>query len=236
MSTLENSVVFITGADGGIGRAFIGELIQRKAKKIYITGINLEALTEIASAMPEKLFPLKLDVTNIKDIENCISNCPDVTVLINNAGVELKSSFIGEKSADCAQFEMQINYVGVVRLTNSFYEILKSNANSAVINILSVGSLVLINRLATYCASKAAAHMFTQSIRKEFHENGVKVFGVYAGYVDTAMSADLEIEKISAEELLQNVCDDVEADIYSIFPDKMSKNYSESNKLSLDFI
>ncbi|WP_051882229.1 SDR family NAD(P)-dependent oxidoreductase [Chryseobacterium soli] len=236
MSILENSVVFLTGADGGIGRAFIAELIQRKAKKIYITGLNLEALKEIAEGMPEKLFPVKLDVTNAIDIENCINTCPDVTVLINNAGVELKSGFMGEKSADCAQFEMQINYVGVVRLTNSFYKILKSNPNPAVINILSVGSLVLIDRLATYCASKAAAHMFTQSIRKEFHQNGIKVFGVYAGYVDTAMSADLEIEKISAEELLQNICNDVEADVYSIFPDKMSKNYSESNKLSLDFI
>lgn len=236
MNILENSIVFLTGADGGIGRAFIEELIKRNAKKIYISGLNLEALNEIAKAMPEKLFPLKLDVTNIEDIENCIKICTDVTVLINNAGVELKSNFISERSAKCAQFEMEINYIGVVRLTNSFYHILKGNKNTAVINILSVGSLVLIDRLATYCASKAAAHIFTQTIRKEFEQNGVKVFGVYAGYVDTEMSADLDIEKISAEELLHNICNDVEADIYNIFPDSMSKNYIRSAHLNIDFI
>lgn len=235
MNIIEGSVVFLTGADGGIGRAFIPELLKNRAEKIYISGINIEALTQIAEEFPEKLFPLKLDVTHTEEIQNCIRQCSDVTLLINNAGVELKSSFVSERSADCARFEMDINYIGVVKLTNAFYDILKNNSHSAVVNILSVGSLVLIDRLATYCASKAAAHIFTQAVRKEFEQHDIKVFGIYAGYVDTDMSSDINEYKISAEQLVQNICEDIKINVLNIFPDEMSKKFQSSSKLNIDF-
>lgn len=235
MNILENSTVFLTGADGGIGRAFIKELLDNKAKKIYISGINVEALNQISEEFPQKLFPLKLDVTNMEEVQSCANQCHDVTLLINNAGVELKSSFISERSADCAKFEMDINYIGVVKLTNAFYEILKSNRNSAVVNILSVASLILINRLATYCASKAACHIFTQAVRKEFEQHHIKVFGIYPGYVDTDMSSDIHEYKISPEQLVQNICEDIKSNILDIFPDKMSKTLQNTSKLNLDF-
>jgi short-subunit dehydrogenase len=236
MNIIENSTVFLTGADGGIGRAFIKELLNRKAKKIYITGLNIEKLSKISSEFPKKIVPLKLDVTNTEDIQNCVSQCRDVTFLINNAGIELKSSFISEKSANCAKFEMEINYIGVVRVTNAFHSILKNNnQNSTVLNILSIGSLILIDRLATYCASKSAAHIFTQSIRKEFSKDDIKVVGVYPGYVDTSMSSDIELYKISTDELVQNIFYDLENNELNIFPDKMSKSYQKSNKLNLNF-
>lgn len=232
----KNSKVLLTGANGGIGTAFIKELINRNVEKIYITGIDINALKQISDNFSEnKIIPLKLDVTNLEDIENCVNHCQDVNILINNAGVELKSAFISEKSADCAKFEMEINYIGVVRLTNAFYEILKKNEKSAVINILSVGSLLLIDRLATYCASKTAAHIFTQAIRKEFSKDQIKVFGVYPGYVDTSMSSDIQQYKISAEQLVENICRDIENNILNIFPDEMSKLFKNDEKLNLTF-
>lgn len=235
MNILKGSVVFLTGADGGIGRALIKELLHNKAKKIYISGINAEVLNQIAEEFPQKLFPLKLDVTNTEHIQNCTNQCSDVTVLINNAGIELKTSFTSERSADCAKFEMEVNYIGIVKLTNAFYKILKKNNNSAVVNILSVGSLLLIDRLATYCASKVAAHIFTQAIRKEFEHNGIKVFAVYPGYVDTDMSSDIAEYKISANQLVQNVAEDIKRNILNIFPDPMSGKLQNSPKLNLDF-
>lgn len=236
MNLLENAKVLLTGANGGIGTAFVKELIERNVDKIYITGIDLPTLKQIAEQFPDKkIIPLKLDVTNSDDIENCAKQCQDVNILINNAGIELKSSFIAEKSADCAKFEMEINYIGVVRLTNAFHEILKKNENSRVINILSVGSILFIDRLATYCASKTAAHIFTQAIRKEFGKDKIKVFGVYPGYVDTSMSSDIQEYKISAEQLVKNICNEIENETLNIFPDKMSKSFERSNKMILDY-
>lgn len=236
MDLFEKSTILITGANGGIGKAFIKELLNRNVDKIYITGIDLEELIKITKDFPQKnVIPMKLDVTNPDDIKKCSDQCSDVNILINNAGVELKSGFISEKTADCAKFEMEINYIGVVRLTNSFYGNLKKNNNSAIINILSVGSILLIDRLATYCASKAATHIFTQAIRREFDKDNIKVFGVYPGYVDTTMSADIDDYKISAEQLVINICNEIENNELNIFPDKMSKLFRESGKINLDY-
>ncbi len=235
MNILTNSVVFLTGAAGGIGKAFIKELVNRKVSKIYITGLDLNILQEIAKEFPNIIVPVKLDVTNSKEISECVNKYLDVTILINNAGVELKSSFLNPKSAELAKFEMSVNYIGVVDLTNQFINILKSNKNPAIVNILSVGSLILVKKIETYCASKTATHIFTQSIREEL-KNEIIVFGVYPGYVDTSMVADIDTNKITPEALVANICDDILKGELDIFPDTMSINYRNSNKLKLDYL
>lgn len=69
MNILKNSTVFPTVADGGIGRAFIYGVLNNKAKKIYISGIDVETSKQIVEKFPQKLFPLKLDVTNTDDMQ-----------------------------------------------------------------------------------------------------------------------------------------------------------------------
>lgn len=229
----KNSVVFITGADGGIGKAFVAELLQREVKKIYVAGINIEALQDLSLISPAIIFPIKLDVTNSLEITKCKQQCMDTTILINNAGIELKANFLDEKAAAKAQFEMNVNYIGPVDLCNQFLEALKANLNPAIINILSIGSLVLIKNISTYCASKMALHVFTQAIRQELKDE-IKVFGVYAGYVDTSMVSDVVIEKISPTALVRNICDEVALNTLDIFPDEMSKQFMKSNKLKID--
>lgn len=236
MNQFNNAIVLLTGADGGIGKAFISELIKRNVSKIYITGINLESLSTLASYNSEVLFPVLLDVTNSKQIKEFCLNHQDINILINNAGIELKSDFLNLKAHEYAQFEMNVNYIGVVNICNELLPTLKLNPNSAIINILSVASLSIIKRLSTYCASKTATHIFTQSIREDLIEFNIKVFGVYAGYVDTAMSDDIEVEKISPTKLVENICNDVNLDKFNIFPDPMSLNFAKSNKLDIDYI
>lgn len=230
---LKNSVVFITGADGGIGKAFVAELLNREVKKIYVAGINMEALETLSMTCPELIVPVKLDVTNTLEVKKCAEQCLDTTILINNAGVELKASFLEDKSAAKAQFEMNVNYIGPVDLCNQFLKVLKGNVNPAIVNILSIGSLVLIKNISTYCASKSALHLFTQAIREELKAE-IKVFGVYAGYVDTAMVTDVLVEKISPAALVENICNDIAWNVLDIFPDEMSKKFADSNKLKIE--
>ncbi|MBB2151360.1 SDR family NAD(P)-dependent oxidoreductase [Pedobacter gandavensis] len=231
----KDSVVFITGADGGIGKAFVAELLNREVKKVYVAGINIEALEDLSLIRPDLIIPIKLDVTSTLDVAKCREQCTDVTILINNAGVELKASFLEDKSAAKAQFEMNVNYIGPVDLCNQFLSVLKGNSNPAIINILSIGSLVLIKNISTYCASKMALHVFTQAIRQEL-EAEIKVFGVYAGYVDTSMVSDVVIEKISPRELVRNICNEVALNTLDIFPDEMSKQFVNSSKLKIDYL
>lgn len=236
MNLFKNAIVLLTGADGGIGTSFVNELIKKNVSKIYITGINKENLYILASNYPDILFPVVLDVTNSKEIKDFCSKYTDINILINNAGVELKSGFLNLKAHEYAQFEMNVNYIGMVNLTNELLPTLKSNSNAAIINILSVASLSVIKRLSTYCASKTAAHIFTQSIREDLLEFKIKVFGIYAGYVDTSMSSDIKFEKISPNKLVENICNDINLDKFNVFPDPMSLEFENSNKLNMEYV
>ncbi len=236
MNSFRNAVVLLTGADGDIGKAFIDELLKRDVAKIYLTGINIEQLSTLASHNPDTLFPSLLDVTDSNQIKIFCSSHKDINLLINNAGIELKSDFLNQKAHEYAQLEMNINYIGVVNLTNELIPTLKSNSNAAIINILSIASLCVIKRLSTYCASKMATHIFTQSIREDLNKYNIRVFGIYPGYIDSRMSADVDYDKISPATLVKNICDDIDLNKFNIFPDPMSIAFKNSNKLTIDYM
>ncbi|WP_158960829.1 SDR family NAD(P)-dependent oxidoreductase [Myroides fluvii] len=231
--TFDDKVILLTGADGEIGTALIQEMLNRKARKIYVTGIAFDRLTQLASTFPSHLFPVLLDVTDENSIQKAVVQCQDVNLLINNAGVELKSDFIGEQAGKKALLEMQINYIGVIYMINHFLPILQQQKRSQILNILSVGSATVIKGIATYCTSKTAAHLLTQSLRPELATDAIELIGVYPGYVDSAMSADVQAEKITLTALAQNICNDFEQGLLDIYPDSMSKKLFEEHPISI---
>mgnify|MGYP000022236890 CR=1 FL=1 len=219
---IKGKTVLITGASGGIGKCLVQEFLNRGAAKIYAADLNVDTLTCHA-----KIFPIKLDVTQLADIENCRQRCSDTDILINNAGVELASPVFSQ-SPFKAKLEMDVNCLGVHNLCVAFWDTLKNKESAAIINILSIASFVVIPKLATYCASKAAAHSITQAFRHESMDTNVQVFGVYPGYVDTDMTKNIDVEKITPEQLVINICNKVETNIIDIFPDAMSSELARS--------
>lgn len=229
----EDSVVLITGADGGIGTAFVEELIKHKVHKIYASGLILKNLIDLSQIAPNIIIPVKLDITKKNKIDECIKQCNDTNILINNAGVELKSGFLDDDISKKLSFEMNVNFIGGVELTNEFVKLFKNRENSAIINILSIASLIYIKNIGTYCASKVAFHLYTQAIREEL-EGLINVYAVYPGYVDTKMVSDVKTEKILPTDLVKNICNEIILGNLNIFPDNMSKKYINSNKLKLE--
>lgn len=232
---LDNSIILITGADGGIGQAFVKELILRGVKKIYISGINLDKLKELAS-IDQRLIPVKLDVTSETDINSCLEKCNDINGLINNAGIELKSSILDNNFLSKFDKEVSINFKGPVNLTNSFLNILKEKDSPFIVNILSIGSLIMIDNISSYCYSKVLLHLYSQNLRNQCELNEIKIFNVYPGYVDTNLVSDVLIDKISPSELVKNICEDMLNGKLNIFPDKMSQVFESSNKLNIDYL
>ncbi len=237
MNLLSNSIILLTGADGGIGKALINELSQHNIKKIYATGLNLESLTELANQYKKNwIVPVVLNVTEQTDIAKIATQCSDVTILINNAGVELKSGFIGENAAQKALFEMKVNYLGVLDLINQMLPILKKSAQACIVNILSIGGVAVVKRLGTYCASKAAAHILTQTIREDLGNHSIAVFGVYSGYVNTTMSEDVTVEKATPETIAHEICKGILNKTYDIFTDKMAIDFFKENPIKINFL
>lgn len=224
---LSNKTILITGASGGIGSCLVHELVKCNPKRIYAADLALDKMESLINKHGSIIFPLKLDVTSLDDIHKTSTECTDIDILINNAGVEFTTSFLNPKSSKASSIEMAVNYFGVHNLCLAFWEKLTRKESSAIINILSVASFSLIIKLGTYCASKAAAHLLTQGLRAESTGQNVKIFAVYPGYVDTQMIKNLDVQKSSAIDVARNICSSIEKDILDIFPDPMSAALAE---------
>ncbi len=229
---LKDKIVLITGADGGIGKALVYELISRDVKKIYATGLKLDNLISIFGNNSNIVFPIELDVTNNESIKRSVELCSDTNVLINNAGVEFKIPFIAEKSSQAALFEMKVNYIGLIEMINNFLPCLEKNQNSSIVNILSIGSLVVVKRLGTYCASKTAAHILTETIREELSEKSIKVMAVYMGYVNTQMvPEETKSQKSEPADIVREICNGIEAGNDRIYTDQVTRDFIDKNPI-----
>lgn len=227
------STVLLTGADGGIGKCFIDELLKNDVKKIYVSGLNIDSLIAL-SKKDKRLIPIKLDITSIEDIENISKKCSDINCLINNAGIELKTDFLSKEFSQKFDKEIAVNFKGTINLTNELIDILKNNEKPLIINILSIASLTFIDTISSYCISKMALHIYCQYLRERKETNSMKIFNIYPGYVDTSLVSDVIIDKISPEELVKNICQEIKNGVFDVFPDNMSKEYRDSTKLKIE--
>ena len=177
--------VLITGANRGLGKAFAEICIQNGASKIYA------AARDPSSINGDQLTPVQMDVTSNKDVDAAAAACGDVDILINNAGVMLTSPVLAANSLKSLSQEIDVNVVGMLRVSKAFAPILARNGGGAIINILSVVSWFVNPANPTYCISKNAASAATDALRMELKSQGTQVVGVYAGLVDTDMGAAL---------------------------------------------
>ena len=134
--TIKDSTVLLTGATGGIGQALVAALIARGAKKIYAAARDVSTLTASGP-----LVPLKMDVTSDDDVRYAAVVAKDVTLLINNAGVNHNTAFLLAPDLAIAREELEINYLAPLRITRAFAPILIAN-QGAVLNMLTILSRV----------------------------------------------------------------------------------------------
>ncbi len=235
MTKINNSTILITGADGGIGKALVFECLKQGAKKVYATGLNINALIELFKNT-DRVIPIELDVTKIDHIMHCAKSCSDVNILINNAAVEFKVPFLSEKSSQAALFEMKVNYIGLIDMINAFVPALQNAGNAGIVNILSVGALAIVKRLGSYCASKTASHILTETIREELESKNIKVMAVYMGYVNTNMvPEETATKKSSPEEIAFGICNGINNNENHILPDTITKEFIKNNPIKTIF-
>jgi len=193
---IEGSVALVTGANRGLGRAYAAALLAAGAAKVYAGMRDPSAVTD------PRLVPMRLDVTRPEDIAAAASQCGDVDLLINNAGVMHSSAMLAEGSEAAMRAEMEVNVYGVLGMVRAFAPILKRNGGGAIVNVLSVVSWFTLPINATYCASKHAALVVTEAARIELKAQGTRVLGVHAGYIDTDMTAGLTQPKTSPQQVV----------------------------------
>jgi NAD(P)-dependent dehydrogenase (short-subunit alcohol dehydrogenase family) len=126
---------------------------------------------------------------------------------------------LGIESEGAARQEMETNYFGVLSLVQRFAPALAKNGGGAIINVLSVASWFTAPAMATYCASKAAEEVLTDAIRMQLRSQGTLVAAVYAGYIDTDMSAHVTHPKTSPRQVVDRSLAGLESGLERILAD-----------------
>ena len=213
---IQDSVALVTGANRGLGLAFVQELLAKGAKKIYA------AARDPSSINIPGVHPVKLDVTNSADILAVAKAYPDINLLINNAGIIRGQAFLSENAIQAARDELETNFFGPLALSQALAPTLEKNGGGAIVNVLSVLSWVSMPAAATYGASKSAAWALSNGLRVELHNQGTQVLALHVGYMDTDMAKGVNAPKAKPEDVVRQVLEALEAGKTEVLADEFS--------------
>jgi NAD(P)-dependent dehydrogenase (short-subunit alcohol dehydrogenase family) len=216
---ISGSTALVTGANRGLGQALVQALRDAGCRKIYAAARHVDGIAAAATVEP-----VRLDITKDEQVSAVAARCGDVDLLINNAGVAAFTPLLGAPTADNARLEMETNYFGTLAMCRGFAPVLAKNGGGALVNILSVTSWFSAPLQGSYCASKAAAWSLTKAARFELRAQGTQVVGVYAGYIDTGMTAGLSIAKTRPQDIAARVLAGIEAGTEEILADERAHN------------
>jgi NAD(P)-dependent dehydrogenase (short-subunit alcohol dehydrogenase family) len=214
---IADKTVLITGANRGIGRALVDEALRRGAQRVFAGSRGPLDIPD------DRVTTLTLDVTNVSQIQRAVEAVDSLDVLINNAGVAIYDDL---SSPDVVEQHLQVNFLGMLRVTHAFVPLLM-RSRGAIVNNLSLAALAALPMIPAYSISKAAAFNMTQSLRALLASEGVTVHGVVLGPVDTDMNRGLEIPKASPESAAAGIFDGLARGEEEIFPDPASQSIAE---------
>ncbi|MEM6781905.1 MAG: SDR family oxidoreductase [Pseudomonadota bacterium] len=220
---IQDSVVLITGANRGIGKAYAEAFLKAGARKIYLGVRNTDSVADFVKEAPDTLIPLKFDVTNQADIDNAAKEAADTQILINNAGILLFDDFNSDDLLDNARKQMDVNYFAPLAITQKFAPILKTNGGGVMVTVSSIVGHVSMPGINSYCASKYAVQSMILNARAQLKTQGTKVIGVYPGPIETDMAADLEMDKFPPSQVAAKTLKAIENGEEDVFTDAFSQ-------------
>jgi uncharacterized oxidoreductase len=192
MKTTDNTIL-ITGGGSGIGRG-LAEAFHRLGNQVIIAGRGQKTLDETTAANPG-MKSLTLDVSDPKSIQSfagrVTKDFPSLNVLINNAGIMQPENLL-EKPGDLSTAEKTIvtNLLGPIRLTAALLPSLQKQPRATIMNVSSGLAFVPLAMTPTYCATKAAIHSYTQSLRYQLKATKVEVIELIPPYVQTTLMGE----------------------------------------------
>ena len=229
---LSGNTILITGGSAGIGLALAQKFIELD-NKVIITGRNAERLAA-AKAITPQLETIQNDVADpaaVQALANQIATqYPELNVLINNAGVMRPKNLTGpSKDIVGLTDELDVNVAGPIRMISVLIDRLKQN-RGAIINVSSGLAWVPLQMAPIYCATKAALHSYTISLRQQLKGQGVEVIELAPPAVRTELIGDMpedggDFKIITTDELVDATIKGLRAGHDEIRPGQANQLY-----------
>jgi len=188
---MNSNTIFITGGTSGIGRG-LAEAFHKLGNQVVIAGRREDRLRQICDANAG-MRHYRMDVTDpvsIRDVAaRVIADFPGLNCVFNNAGVQRQHNFASGDALDetAVLDEIDTNLLGVIRGAAAFLPHLIRQRNATLVNVSSGLAFVPLARFPVYCATKAAVHSFTMSLRHQMKDSGVRIVEIIPPWVETAL-------------------------------------------------
>jgi len=185
---LSGNTILITGGGSGIGRG-LAEAFHALGNTVIIAGRRQQALDETTAANPG-MKSIVFDVQDAASIRGFAAQVtaefPALNVLINNAGIMREEKLLAQQE-DLADAEAIVatNLLGPIRLTAALLPVLQKQSSATIMNVSSGLAFVPLVLTPTYCATKAAIHSYTQSLRYQLRTSAIEVLELIPPYVAT---------------------------------------------------
>ena len=184
---ITGNTILITGGGSGIGRG-LAEAFRAKGNQVVIAGRRKNLLDETVAANPGMKAAV-LDIENSETIrtfaEKLKKDFPTLNVVIHNAGI-MKSESLKDGGAD-AEAMVTTNLLGPIRLNAALLSFLLKQPNSVIMTVSSGLAFVPLAMTPSYCATKAAIHSYTQSLRYQLKDTKAQVLELIPPYVQTEL-------------------------------------------------
>jgi uncharacterized oxidoreductase len=188
---MTGNTVLVTGGGSGIGRG-LAESLHRLGNQVIIAGRRSEPLQAVAEANPG-MQVVSLDQGDTADIRRVATMLTDryrdLNVLVNNAGIQ-RVEDLTTGNVGLAEQTVAVNLLGPVRLTSALLPSLLRRPHAAIINVTSGLAFMPSALVPTYCATKAALHSYTQSLRFQLRDTSVQVIEIIPPQVQTALHGE----------------------------------------------
>jgi len=192
---MSSNTIFITGGASGIGKG-LAEAFHQLRNQVIISGRREDRLQSICAVNPGMRHFL-LDVTDLNSVrttaQKVIEEFPGLNCVFNNSGVQKRHNFAAGNPIDDSAVlaEIQTNLLGLIRVSDAFLPHLKNQQSAMLLNVSSGLAFVPRALFPVYCATKAAVHSFSLSLRHQLRDSKVKLIELIPPYVATELGGGL---------------------------------------------
>ena len=213
---LDGRTILITGANGGLGREFVRQGLDRGARRVYAAARTPRTWDD------DRVVPLRLDLTDAATIADAAASASDVDLVVNNAAIAPEADrTLLSGDDDVARSIFETNVLGPVRVTKAFAPVLAAHGGGAILNVLSLAAWTPVPT--AYAASKAAAWSASNAMRIELAAQGTTVTGLIVGMIDTAMGARFDLPKSNPADVVAQAYDGVATGALEVLADEDSR-------------